>query len=187
MITKHLTEFWIKRTPREKLILAVATTLLTLGFLLPMALNPIIDLFTQQANALTQIKKTYEATPKILRNYAQLSSRRRELEAYYKNADLSTDPLTHLERLLKNTALADSSYNITPRDGTQISGGKYIHKIFKINFKTDSYANLVAFLNAATTGTRPMLVSYLKLDKSRFAKGGLQVEVHVSGFQSISN
>lgn len=187
MITKYIADFWIKRTIRERLILAVATTLLTLGFVLPMILNPVVGLFTEQAKSLTQIKRTYEATPKILKNYAQLANRRRELEAYYKNADLSTDPLTHLERLLKNTALADSSYNITPREGAQISGGKYVHKIFKVNFKTDSYENLVAFLNAVTTGNRPMLVSYLKLDKSRFAKSGLQVEIHVSGFQSISN
>lgn len=187
MITRQFSEFWSKRTMRERFILTLAIILLSVGFVLPMAINPIIELFAAQANSLTQIKKTYEAAPKVLSSYAQLLGRRRELEAYYKNADLSTDPLTHLERLLKNTAMAGSSYNITPRDGTEISGGKYVHKIFKVNFKTNSYKNLVAFLNAVTTGDRPMLVSYLKLDKSRFAKNGLQVEIHVSGFQSVSN
>ena len=178
---------WNKRTARERVIISVTAAIFTIGFILPMFINPVLDIFSDQSATLTKLKKTYEATPKILRTYAQLASRRTELEAYYKNADLSTDPLTHLEKLLKETAHADSSYNVTPREGAQISGGKYLHKIFKVNFKTNSYENLVAFLNAVTTGSRPMLVSYLKLDRSRFGKSALQVEVHVSGFQLVSS
>ncbi len=187
MLKDQVLDFWAKRTPRERIILSITIAMVSVGFILPMFINPVVQIFAEQSATLSKLKKTYEATPKILKAYAQLSGKRRELEAYYKNADLSTDPLTHLEKLLRDTARADSSYNVTPREGGQKPEGKYIHKIFKVNFKTDSYPNLVAFLDAVTNGSRPMLIAYLKLNRSRFGKGSLEVEVHVSGFQLVSS
>jgi hypothetical protein len=145
---------------------------------------PILGAFSAQSKALSELKNTYAVTPKILERYAVLVSRRKDIDAFYSKADLSTEPLAYLEGLLKDVAKASSNYNVTPREGVQL-GSKYAHKFFVVNFQTASYENLVAFLSALTSGKQPMLISQINLDQ-RGGNEALNVQLEVSGFESLT-
>lgn len=184
MNREQLQKFWNERTPREKVLVSVATISLSLAVLWPAVVVPVSAAFRQQASDLADISLTYQAAPDILARYAKLTARRRELENFYSGVDLSSEPLSYLERLLKDTAKVAGAYNVTPREGVQL-GSKYAHKIFTVNFQTTSTEALAAFLKELTTGAQPMLVSMINLDK-RSAAGTLNVQLEVSGFESLN-
>lgn len=175
---------WAKRTPREKVIAAVAVLVIAITVIYPTFVQPVFAAFSEQSQELVRLRKAYEETPKSLERYAKLLSRRRDIDAFYNNADLSSEPLSYIEGLLKNTAQAAGTYNVTPKEGVQL-GGKYAHRFFDVNFQTTSYENLVSFLKALTSGKQPMLISKMDLVKSG-ASEVLTVKLEVSGFEPIS-
>jgi type II secretory pathway component PulM len=182
---EKLVAFWKQRTGRERIILAAATLFAACIMIYPMLFAPIQEAFSEQSRQLTELRNTYETTPDILARYANLVSRRKDIDAFYSRADLSSDPLTHLETLLRDTAKAAGTYNVgTQKEGIPL-GNKYIHKFFTVNFQTSSYEDLSAFLKALTSGPQPMLVSQINLDK-RSGSETLNVQLEVSGFEAVS-
>jgi type II secretory pathway component PulM len=177
-------KFWHQRTPRERVIAAVALIFLAVTVVYPTCIEPMMNAFAAQSSEIASLQKTYSVTPETLDRYSKLLARRRDLEAFYNQADLSADPLSYLEGLLKDTAQAAGSYNVTPREGIQL-GGKYITKFFAVNFQTGSYDNLVAFLKAVTSGKQPMLISQINIDK-RGSGETINVQLEVSGFEANS-
>jgi hypothetical protein len=150
-----------------------------------MVISPIQEAFQKQSQELHETSLTYSVAPDILSRYSKLLGRRKELEKFYSGVDLSADPYSYLERLLRDTAKASGTYNVTPREGVQL-GAKYAHKVFLVNFQTTSMENVAAFLKELTTGTQPMLISQINLDKRTGAET-LSVQLEVSGFEAISN
>ena len=181
----HLKTFWDARTARERSLLVFATGALFILSLWPMVISPVQGAFLDQSRELHEASITYSVAPDILNRYSKLLGRRKELEKFYSGVDLSADPLSYLERLLRDTAKASGTYNVTPREGVQL-GGKYAHKVFMVNFQTASMENLAAFLKELTTGAQPMLISQINLDKRSGAEA-LSVQLEVSGFEAISN
>jgi Tfp pilus assembly protein PilO len=182
---EQLITFWKQRTAREKGILVAAAIFVFCVVIYPTVLAPIQEAFSEQSRQLTELKNTYEATPEILARYSNLVARRKDVDAFYSRADLSADPLTHLETLLRDTAKAAGTYNVgTQKEGIPL-GNKYIHKFFTVNFQTSSYEDLSAFLKALTNGPEPMLVSQINLDK-RSGSETLNVQLEVSGFEAVS-
>ena len=181
----QLKTFWDARTARERSLLVFATGALFILSLWPMVISPVQGAFLDQSRELHEASITYSVAPDILNRYSKLLSRRKELEKFYSGVDLSADPLSYLERLLRDTAKASGTYNVTPREGVQL-GGKYAHKVFMVNFQTASMENLAAFLKELTTGAQPMLISQINLDKRSGAEA-LSVQLEVSGFEAISN
>lgn len=182
-LSDRFAAFWSKRTAREKVISVVAVVVLSVTLGYPALVQPVLDAFGEQSRELEKLRKAYEETPKSLERYAKLVSRRKDIDSFYNNADLSAEPLSYIEGLLKTTAQAAGTYNVTPKEGVQL-GGKYAHRFFDVNFQTSSYENLVAFLKALTSGKQPMLISKMDLVKS----GGAQiltVKLEVSGFEPI--
>lgn len=180
---ERLQQFWQKRTSREKVIGLVAGVFMVITVIYPTFIEPVLAVFSDQSHRIESLKNTYEVTPDILERYSQLVARRRDIDSFYSKADLSSDPLSYLEGLLKDVAQAAGSYEVIPRQGIEL-GGKYSHKFFLVKFKTASYENLVAFLKAVTTGKQPMLISQINLDK-RGAADSLNVQLEVSGFEPI--
>jgi type II secretory pathway component PulM len=177
--------FWKQRTPRERVILSMASLFVAVVVVYPSVIAPIQGAFSEQSRQLKEIKNTFEVTPDILNRYAHLVARRRDIDAFYTRADLSADPLTHLETLLRDTAKAAGTYNVsTQKEGIPL-GNRYIHKFFTVNFQTASYEDLAAFLKALTSGSQPMLVSQINLDK-RSGSESLNVQLEVSGFEAVS-
>lgn len=183
-LKSKLKTFWNQRTPREKVVAAVAGIFMFFTVVYPTCIEPIVSAFADQSKRIESLQNTYSVTPDILERYSQLVARRKEIDSFYSQADLSADPLSYLEGLLKDTAQAAGSYEVTPRQGIQL-GGKYTHKFFLVKFKTASYENLAAFLKAITTGKQPMLISQINLDKQG-AADSLGVQLEVSGFEAIA-
>lgn len=181
---EQLTTFWNARTSRERGLLVFAGGALFILALWPMIISPIQSAFERQSSALREASLTYSVAPDILSRYAKLLGRRKELEQFYSGVDLSADPLSYLERLLRDTAKASGTYNVTPREGVQL-GGKYDHKVFLVNFQTSSMDNVSSFLKELTTGAQPMLISQINLDK-RVGSESLSVQLEVSGFEAVS-
>jgi type II secretory pathway component PulM len=182
-IRAKLLSFWQQRTPREKIVASVAALFLAVTVVYPTFIEPVVAAFAEQSKKIDSLKNTYSVAPDILDRYSKLVVRRKEIDSFYSQADLSADPLSYLEGLLKDTAQAAGSYEVAPRQGMQL-GGKYSHKFFLVKFKTASYENLVAFLKAITSGKQPMLISQIDLDKQG-AGDSLSVQLEVSGFEAI--
>jgi hypothetical protein len=182
-ISARLRSLWQQRTPREKVVAGIAGVFLGITVVYPTCIEPIVAAFAEQSSRIESLQNTYSVTPDILDRYSKLVVRRKEIDSFYSQADLSADPLSYLEGLLKETAQAAGSYEVTPRQGMQL-GGKYSHKFFLVKFKTASYENLVSFLRALTSGKQPMLISQINLDKQG-AGDSLSVQLEVSGFESI--
>jgi type II secretory pathway component PulM len=180
-----LLEFWKQRSSRERVILAAASAVLAFMVIYPAVIAPIQEAFSAQSQRLADIRTTFNVTPDILSRYAALSARKKDVEAFYTQTDLSSNPLSYLESLLKERAKADGTYNVsTPKEAVPL-GGKYLHRFFAVNFQTSSYENLTEFLKALTTGKQPMLVSQINLDKRSGAEM-LNVQLEVSGFELLS-
>jgi type II secretory pathway component PulM len=182
-IAENIFGFWKKRTPREKIVAGLASLFLGVTIVYPMVIEPVLAAFSEQNSKIDSLQRTYSITPEALERYSKLVLRRREIESFYSQADLSADPLSYLEGLLKERAQAAGSYEVTPRQGIQL-GGKYTHKFFLVKFKTSSYENLVDFLKALTGGKQPMLISQINLDKQA-ASETLNVQLEVSGFEEL--
>jgi len=179
---QKLAEFWKQRSSRERAILVVACSFLLFMVLYPALIAPIQEAFSEQSRRLADIRTTFNVTPDILNRYATLSARKKDVEAFYTQTDLSSNPLTYLESLLKERAKADGTYNVsTPKEAVPL-GSKYLHRFFAVNFQTSSYENLTDFLKALTTGKQPMLVSQINFDK-RTGSEVLNVQLEVSGFE----
>ena len=182
---EQLLKFWNERNPRERVLLGGLGIFLAIMVIWPTFVQPVSQAFARQSQELEEITLTYTAAPDILARYSKLMARRKELEKFYSGVDVSSDPLSYLERLLRDTAKASGTYNVTPREGTQL-GGKYAHKLFMVNFQSASLENVAAFLKQLTTGPQPMLISQINLDK-RATTSVLNVQLEVSGFETIAS
>jgi hypothetical protein len=183
-VKDQLKKFWLERSPRERVLLGGLSAVFVFMTAWPLLIQPISQAFARQSQELDDITLTYTAAPDILARYSKLMTRRKELEKFYSGVDVSSDPLSYLERLLRDTAKASGTYNVTPREGTQL-GGKYAHKLFMVNFQSASLENVAAFLKELTTGPQPMLISLINLDK-RATTSMLNVQLEVSGFETIA-
>lgn len=181
---EQISKFWLDRNPRERVLLAGLGATAAFMIIWPAVVQPTLNLFDRQSRELEDVTLTYTAAPDILARYSKLMNRRKELEKFYSGVDVSADPLSYLERLLRDTAKASGTYNVTPREGTQL-GGKYAHKLFMVNFQSSSLENVAAFLKELTSGPQPMLISQINLDR-RPTTSTLNVQLEVSGFESIA-
>jgi type II secretory pathway component PulM len=184
VVKEKVENFWLERTSRERAMLAGVGIFCTIMLVWPLFVQPISRAFARQSQELEDLTLTYSAAPDILARYAKLTARRKDLERFYSGVDISSDPLSYLEKLLRDTAQASGTYNVTPREGTNL-GGKYAHKLFMVNFQSASLENVASFLKELTTGKQPMLVSQINLDK-RQSTSTLNVQLEVSGFEPIS-
>jgi Type II secretion system (T2SS), protein M len=181
---EQLKKFWLDRNPRERVLLSGLAVIATFMILWPALVQPVMAAFERQSQELADVTLTYTAAPDILARYSKLMNRRKELEKFYSGVDVAADPLSYLERLLRDTAKASGTYNVTPREGTQL-GGKYAHKLFMVNFQSASLENVAAFLKELTSGPQPMLISQINLDR-RPTTSTLNVQLEVSGFETIA-
>jgi|GEM_PF-1783645 len=185
LISPQVKRYLSERTPRELAIGAVAIALAALMLAYSFIVEPTALAFERQAAAFKDLSNTRSVAPSILARYAKLAARRKEIEQFYEKVDVRANPLSHLERLLREVAnVAPGAYNVSPREGVQL-GGKYAHKIFIVKFETVSLNNLAEFLKALTAGDQPMLISQINLEK-RATNDMLSVQLEVSGFEAVS-
>jgi hypothetical protein len=185
LLSLQVSKYISGRTPRELAIGLTAAVLLGLMALYSFAIEPTAAAFDRQAAAFKDLENTRSVAPSILARYAKLAARRKELEQFYEKVDIRANPLSHLERLLRDVAnVAPGAYNVSPREGVQL-GGKYAHKIFLVKFETTSLESLTKFLKALTSGEQPMLISQINLEKRQTSET-LSVQLEVSGFEAVA-
>ncbi len=182
---EKLLELFKQRTPREKVMLVAAGLILAFMVIYPVLVEPTQEAFARQSEELQSLSNAYSKTPMVLQRYATLQARRNELEKFYSEINVSEDPLAYLENLLRDVAKAKpGEYTANARQGSS-RGEKYITKSFNASFQSDSMANVANFLKALTTGSQPMLLSSISLER----RGGgetLYVQFEVSGFEAIN-
>ncbi len=174
-----------QRTPREKVMLLAAAAILAVMIAYPYAIEPAQLAFARQSEQLRALEISYAKAPGILERYETLQARRTELEKFYTQVNVSEDPLAYLEKLIRDVAKArPGEYGANPRQGSS-RGEKYIMKSFNAFFQSTSMDNVAAFLKALTTGSQPMLLSSISLER-RGSGESLYVQFEVSGFEAIS-
>lgn len=174
-----------QRTPREKVMMAGAALLVAGLVLYPAFVEPIQAAFARQSSQLEALDKTYELVPAVLDRYQKLQARRSELEKFYSEINVSEDPLAYLEKLIRDVAQAKpGEYGANPREGSS-RGEKYSTRSFNAHFQTTSMENLSRFLKALTTGSQPMLLSSISLER-RGSGESLYVQFEVSAFEANS-
>ena len=174
-----------KLKPREVALVVGAAIIASVMFLYSYVIEPTQAAFERQSAAFKTLATTADVAPSILARYLKIAERRKEIEQFYDKVDIRVDPLTHLEKLLREVAhVSPGSYTVSPRDGVQL-GGKYAHKIFMVKFETASLQDLTAFMKAVTEGEQPMLLSMVNLEK-RLTSESLAVQIEVSGFEAVS-
>lgn len=182
---EKLFQLLAQRTPREKAMLAGAAILLLVAVVYPTLVEPIQAAFARQTSELDSLTKTYDLVPKVLERYQTLQARRAELEKFYSEINVSEDPLAYLEKLIRDVAQAKpGEYGANPREGAT-RGDRYTTKSFNAHFQTTSMENLSAFLKALTTGSQPMLLSSISLER-RGSGETLYVQFEVSAFEPNS-
>jgi len=176
---------FLRLSMRERLLAAGAVCVIIVMASVSLIISPSIAAFKDQHAKLKELDQIYDVAPSILGRYAKLIARRKEIEGFYDKVDIKTDPLTYLERLLKESAQVPAGgYSVTPRDGAPL-GERYAHKIYAVKFDIANLDNLAKFLRELTTGKQPMLLSQINLDK-RPTADVLNVTLEVSGFEALS-
>jgi hypothetical protein len=183
-VKRTVYDFIGSRPPRERALIGVGLVALFVFGIAPAGVSPVVDAFSAQEQAIENLEKTYKITPDILARYAKLVARRKEVESFYDKVDLSANPLSYLEQLLRDQAKASDGYSVTPRDGAPL-GSRYTHKIFSVSFQTVSLEHLSQFLKSVTSGDQPMLVTQIQMDK-RTAGEVLRVQMEVSAFEPVA-
>lgn len=179
-----LLDLFRQRSTREKVMLVAAGLILSFMVAYPLFVEPIQAAFARQSEELLSLSNAYSKTPTVLQRYSTLQARRNELEKFYSEINVSEDPLAYLENLLRDVAKAKpGEYTANARQGSS-RGEKYITKSFNASFQTSSMENVAAFLKALTTGSQPMLLSSISLER-RGAGETLYVQFEVSGFEAI--
>ena len=176
---------YMKLSMRERVLAAGAVAVILTMATVSLIISPTLAAFKEQRAKLKELDQIYDVAPNILGRYAKLVSRRKEIEGFYDKVDIKTDPLTYLERLLKESAQVPAGgYSVTPRDGLPL-GERYAHKIYAVKFDISSLENLAKFLRELTSGKQPMLLSQINLDK-RPTADVLNVTLEVSGFEALA-
>jgi hypothetical protein len=180
-INQAIVTFMEKRSPRERMLVVGGVAAFLVIGVGPAVVGPAVEAFEEQGREVDELDKTYKITPDILARYGRLMARRKEVESFYDKVDLTSNPLSYLEQLLRDQAKAADGYSVTPRDGAPL-GTRYTHKIFSVSFQTVSMEDLARFLKNLTEGDQPMLVTQVQLDK-RTAGEVLRVQMEVSAFE----
>ena len=180
-----LKAFLAKLSPRERWLGLAALVVVFLMAFTSLIVKPFKIAFAEQSSEFTELTTTYDVVPEILSQYGKLVARRKEIEGFYEKIDLKSDPLTYIERLLKDVAQVPAgAYSVTPRDGVPL-GERYAHKMYSVQFETTNQQSLAKFLKELTTGSQPMLLSQINVDK-RLSSESLRVQLEVSGFAALS-
>lgn len=186
LLTPRVKSTLSKLKPREAVLLVAALAIGVGMGVYSYIIEPAAALFEAQKKEFKALTDTSEVAPSILARYLKVAERRKEIEQFYDKVDIRVDPLTHLEKLLREVArVAPGSYTVSPRDGLQLAGGRYAHKIFMVKFETASLENLTDFLRVVTEGQQPMLISLINLEK-RPTSESLMVQIEVSGFEAVT-
>lgn len=169
-------------TVREKVIIIVAAAV-ALGILLYKIYEPIQRVFVQQKDELSTLSASMQTVAPQVERYVKLRARRDAIEEEYKEVEFKEGALSHLENLVRNKAGISSGFTIKDNPPKEF-GGNYEQTLFNIKFTTTNLETLVAFLGELTNGAKPLVVSKVDIQRSKFADR-LEVDIDASSIRRV--
>ncbi|MBN8550584.1 MAG: type II secretion system protein M [Deltaproteobacteria bacterium] len=169
-------------TAREKVIIIVAA-IVAVFILLYQVYEPIRRIFTQQKEQLSTLDASMKTVAPGIERYVKLRARRDAIEEEYKEVEFKEGALSHLENLVRNKAGISSGFTIKDNPPKEF-GGNYEQTLFNIKFTTTNLETLVAFLSELTNGAKPLVVSKIDIQRSKFADR-LEVDVDASSIRRL--
>jgi Flp pilus assembly pilin Flp len=169
-------------TLREKAIIAVAVAV-AIAMLLYRIYEPINRIFTSQNDRIATLEAQLKALPPSIERYAKLKARRDAIEEEYKSVDFKEGALSYLENLVRNTDGVQPGFTIKDNPPKEF-GGNYEQTLFQIKFISTNLESLVNFLKEVIHGSRPLIISKIDIQKSKYADR-LEVDIDASSIRRI--
>ncbi len=169
-------------TKREKGIIILAV-LVAISMLLYQIYEPIREAFRRQDERLASLELNMKGVGTSIERYMKLKARRDKIEADYKGIEFKEGALSHLETMVRSKAGITNGFTIKDSQPKEFAGS-YEQTPFNIKFTTVSLDTLVEFLKELTHGPRPLIVSKVDLQKSKFADR-LEVDIDASSIRKI--
>lgn len=169
-------------TQREKIIIYVS--LVVVAFMgLYQVYEPVRRVFTQQMQQISDLEAVMKNVGPSVERYVKFKARRDSIEEEYKEVEFKEGALSHLETLVRNKAGISTGFTIKDTPPREF-GGNYEQTLFSIRFTTTNLQALIDFLQELIHGSRPLIVSKIDIQKSRFADR-LEVEVDASSIRRV--
>ena len=184
-VTSKLIDLWRNFSIREK-VMAIGALLVLLGIGTYYIYEPISIIYAKQNLELDRLRSDLKMLPDEVDKYLKMNNRKNEIEAAYKEIELTEGAASHIEQLIKSKAeiTDDRNFQIKPLNPKEF-GGNYTQEPFRVELKIGSMAKLVDFLNEIVNGDKPLLLA--KLDINKNAHGDfLTVEMDVSNIKKSS-
>lgn len=169
-------------TQREKAIIVLAVSV-ALFMLCYQIYEPIRRVFREQADQLVALEGSMKTVAPGIERYVKLRARRDGIEEEYKEVEFKEGALSHLENLVKGKAGVTAGFTIKDNPPKEF-GGNYEQTLFNIKFTTTNLESLVEFLRELTYGAKPLVVSKVDIQKSKFADR-LEVDVDASSIRRL--
>ncbi len=167
-------------TQREKVIIVVAATV-SVFMLSYQIYEPIRRLCREQTEQMVALESSMKTVAPGIERYVKLRARRDSIEEEYREVEFKEGALSHLENLVRNKAGITAGFTIKDNPPKEF-GGNYEQTLFNIKFTTTNLETLVEFLKELTYGAKPLVVSKVDIQKSKFADR-LEVDVDASSIR----
>lgn len=186
-VTTQISETWNKAftwytglSGREKALILGSLCILVPMFFYSLLFKPVRETFKAQSESLAKVEQDLKAIPHILDRYKRLKKKKDQIEAEFKEVDISEGEKTFLENILSGKV--EPGFQINPISTTPF-GGNYEQSSFAIKFTTPSLQNVVDVLSAISTGKKRMLLTSVVISKPRTADK-LDVQVSASSIRA---
>lgn len=169
-------------TAREKIIIIVAL-IVAVFIALYQIYEPIRGSFQNQQERITALEASMKNAGLSIERYIKLKARRDKIEQEYKGIEFKEGALSHLENLVRTKAGVSSGFTIKDNPPKEF-GGNYEQTLFSIKFTTTSLDSLLNFLKELANGPRPLIISKIDVQKSRFAER-LDVDIDATSIRRL--
>lgn len=180
-IMAYIANWYTTLSGRERSLIFASLAVIIPLSVYSMIYKPVNQKFHDQQLILTKMEQDLKAIPHILDRYTRFNQKKDEIEAEFKEVDISEGEKTFLENIL--TGKVEPGFQITPATTTPF-GGNYEQASFAIKFTTTSLQNVVDVLTAISTGKKRMLLTTVTISKPRTGDK-LEVQLNASSIRAL--
>lgn len=169
-----VTAWYLSLSSREKMLIIGSVAIAVPLTLHSFVYKPIREKFAAQRELLVKMEQDLKTIPHILDRYSRFKKQKDEIEAEFKEINITEGEKTFLENII--TGKVDPGFQISPAT-TVPFGAAYEQATFSIKFNTSSLQNVVDVLTAISEGKKRMLLTSVTITKLRT---GDKLEVQLS-------
>jgi len=157
---------WFVRLSLRERVLIVLSGVIGLGITGATILEPIQEAFLDQELRLAQAEQNVGRTADLVEKYLKLKSRRDAIEREYQGVEIKEGAVAYLERLLGSRFESNPRPEIKDLPSQKI-GTRFEQNSYTIRAQSRSLDTLVQFLKDLVHGEHPLLLTRLKVARSR--------------------